>query len=70
MLQANIENAKELDEMRQFVLSEREKCLSRREWKHRLLGFGYAVTETRTGQLITRLSTKETICLMNVTAVA
>ena len=38
-----------------LVLRERAVCLSAREWKHRLAGYGYAIKDTDHGQVIETL---------------
>ena len=39
----------------ELVLRERESCLSAREWKHRLAGYGYAIKDTEHGQVVETL---------------
>ncbi len=38
-----------------LVLKERAACLSQREWKHRLAGYGYAIKDTDHGQIVETL---------------
>ena len=38
-----------------LVLRERASCLSAREWKHRLAGYGYAIKDTDHGQVVETL---------------
>jgi len=45
-----------------FVMTERSKALSRREWKHRLAGFGYGIRETETGDVVETLIGQEALC--------
>ena len=40
-----------------FALKERERCLSDREWRHRLHGYGYDVRQTPDGPVLTLLAT-------------
>ena len=43
---------------------ERTKALSRREWKHRLAGYGYAIRETDAGDVVETLSDRVDVCLL------
>lgn len=43
------------EEARRFVLEERARCLSDREWKHRLAGYGFAIRETSGEEHLTTL---------------
>ncbi|KPP89427.1 MAG: hypothetical protein HLUCCA08_18605 [Rhodobacteraceae bacterium HLUCCA08] len=47
-------DATQTDAMR-FVLDERARCVSDREWKHRLRGYGYDIRETLKGSVLTTL---------------
>jgi hypothetical protein len=38
-----------------MIKKERAKALSRREWKHRLAGFGYGIRETTMGDVVETL---------------
>jgi hypothetical protein len=40
-----------------FARSERARCLSDREWRHRLRGYGYDVRQTADGPVLTLLAT-------------
>mgnify|MGYP001817737773 CR=1 FL=1 len=40
-----------------FARKERERCLSDREWRHRLRGYGYDVRQTPDGPVLTLLAT-------------
>ena len=53
-----------------FVMSERSKALSRREWKHRLAGFGYSIRETETGDIVETLQTHVKVCVLPTEALA
>ncbi|HCQ64117.1 MAG TPA: hypothetical protein DIU07_02605 [Rhodobacteraceae bacterium] len=44
-----------------FALKEREHCLSDREWRHRLHGYGYDVRQTADGRVLTLLATGATL---------
>ena len=45
-----------------LVLSERRKALSPREWKHRLAGYGYSLTQSDEGVVVTSLRTGSALC--------
>lgn len=45
-----------------LVLSERRKALSAREWKHRLAGYGYSLTQSDEGVVVTSLRTGTPLC--------
>ena len=47
-----------------FVLAERSKCLSVREWKHRLAGYGYGIRDTDRGRFIETLPHHIQICAL------
>jgi len=47
-----------------FVLAERQKCLSVREWKHRLAGYGYSLVDTDHGQVVTTLPHGVEVCTL------
>ncbi|MEM6939055.1 MAG: hypothetical protein AAF943_01260 [Pseudomonadota bacterium] len=47
-----------------LVLRERASSLSAREWKHRIAGYGYAVTETLRGQVVQKLPHGTEICVL------
>ena len=53
-----------ISDIRDFVMSERDKSVSDREWKHRLRGYGYAVRETARGRWVTSLLKGQDICLL------
>lgn len=40
-----------------FALNERRSCLSDREWRFRLRGYGYDIRQTARGRVLTRLTT-------------
>ncbi|WP_296766564.1 hypothetical protein [Sediminimonas sp.] len=50
------------DDIRDFVLRERGKAVSSREWKHRLAGYGYRLTETDRGYCVTSVLGGEELC--------
>lgn len=45
-----------------LVTRERSKALSRREWKHRLAGYGYSIRETDAGDIVETLPHRVTVC--------
>lgn len=47
-----------------FVLQEREKSLSPREWRHRLAGYGYGIADTAKGQVVKSLISRKTVCAL------
>jgi hypothetical protein len=48
----------------ELVLSERFKVLSKREWKHRLAGYGYSIRETDAGDVLETLPHHVKICTL------
>ena len=59
---------KAFDDLRDFVLRERQMCVSDREWKHRLRGYGYAIRESHEGQVVTSLVKGGDICILGAAA--
>ncbi|MEO0391355.1 MAG: hypothetical protein AAF218_10515 [Pseudomonadota bacterium] len=47
-----------------LVTRERRVSLSRREWKHRLAGFGYGIRETGSGDVVETLPRRVQICTL------
>ncbi len=45
-----------------LVVGERAKALSKREWKHRLAGYGYGIRETDAGEVLETLPHHIEIC--------
>lgn len=39
-----------------FAASERRNCLSEREWRHRMRGYGYDVRQTDSGKVLARIT--------------
>jgi len=61
-----IENTQtDLDEIRSFVMNERSMCVSDREWKFRLRGYGYDVRDTEAGKVLTSLPHGVEICALD-----
>ncbi len=53
-----------LAKVRNFVLQERGFCVSDREWKHRLKGYGYDLRQTESGTVVTTLPHGIEICAL------
>ncbi|WP_299608235.1 hypothetical protein [uncultured Tateyamaria sp.] len=45
-----------------LVSRERSQALSRREWKHRLAGYGYSIRETEAGDIVETLPHRVPVC--------
>jgi hypothetical protein len=56
------------DDVRDFVLRERQMCVSDREWKHRLRGYGYDLRESHEGEVVTSLVKGSDICSLGAVA--
>lgn len=52
-------------EIRTFVLDERRACVSDREWKFRLRGYGYDIRTTPAGKVVTTLPAGVDICTLD-----
>ena len=52
-------------EVRTFVLGERKTCLSDREWKFRLRGYGYDIRATPAGKVVTTLPAGVVLCTLD-----
>lgn len=48
-------DAAEISKVQDFVLAERSKCLSDREWQFRLRGYGYGLRESGRNRVVTAL---------------
>ena len=46
----------------ELVIGERTKALSKREWKHRLAGYGYGIRETNLGDVLETLPHHVEVC--------
>ncbi len=53
---------KEKASILEFVLKQRRRVLSYREWKHRLIGFGFGIAETDQGHVLTALPGGHRLC--------
>jgi hypothetical protein len=49
-------------EIRDFVMQERGRAVSDREWKFRLRGYGYGIRDTSEGSVVTSLLGGREIC--------
>ena len=47
-----------------LISRERNKALSRREWKHRLAGYGYGIRETDAGDVVETLPHRVPVCTL------
>lgn len=59
------ENPMAITEVRNFVMRERGQCVSDREWKHRLKGYGYDIRQTDRGRILTTLPHGVEICAID-----
>ncbi|MFD1341325.1 hypothetical protein [Litorisediminicola beolgyonensis] len=48
-------------DIRNFLLSEREKTLSEAEWRFRMRGYGYNLKRVDTGYEVARMTTQQVI---------
>ncbi|MFT5786060.1 MAG: hypothetical protein ACI9KK_001413 [Ascidiaceihabitans sp.] len=48
----------------ELVSTERAKALSKREWKHRLAGYGYGIRETDAGDVLETLPHHVEVCTL------
>jgi len=55
MAQADIGGTKIAKPVLELIQRERSKALSLREWKFRLAGYGYAITDIKGAQMVTTL---------------
>ncbi|MEL6957730.1 MAG: hypothetical protein AAGL89_02120 [Pseudomonadota bacterium] len=54
-----------VSEVRNFVMGERKLCVSDREWKFRLRGYGYDVNATERGTVISTLPHGQEVCVLD-----
>ena len=54
-----------VSEVRSFVMGERQNCVSDREWKFRLKGYGYDLRQTERGTVLTTLPQGVEICTLD-----
>jgi hypothetical protein len=48
----------------ELVSTERAKALSKREWKHRLAGYGFGIRETAAGDVLETLPHHVEVCTL------
>ncbi|MCF2872879.1 hypothetical protein L0664_17565 [Octadecabacter sp. G9-8] len=54
-----------VSEVRTFVMGERKNCVSDREWKFRLKGYGYDLRNTERGTVLTSFPKGIEICTLD-----
>lgn len=54
-----------VSEVRTFVMDERKHCVSDREWKFRLRGYGYDVAQSASGTVLRTLPQGVEICTLD-----
>jgi len=54
-----------VSEIRTFVMDERKACVSDREWKFRLRGYGYDINKTDVGTVVSTLPAGVEICTLD-----
>ena len=64
MLTMNNQDRLDEAQIADLATRERTKALSRREWKHRLAGYGYGIRETDAGDVVETLSGPVDVCLL------
>ncbi|MCR8825383.1 hypothetical protein [Pseudosulfitobacter koreensis] len=47
-----------------LITQERAKALSKREWKHRIAGYGYCIRDTQHGQIVETLPHHIPVCTL------
>lgn len=58
-------NATVVSEVRTFVMEQRKSCVSDREWKFRLRGYGYDINQTERGTVLSTLPHGVEICTLD-----
>ncbi|KRS12501.1 hypothetical protein XM53_10405 [Roseovarius atlanticus] len=56
------------NDIRDFVMRERLRCVSDREWKFRLRGYGFAIRDTDEGPMVTSLIGRGDLCTLGAGA--
>lgn len=56
------------NDIRDFVMQERQRCISDREWKFRLRGYGFAIRDTERGRMVTSLIGRGDLCTLGAGA--
>lgn len=57
--------APDITVIRDFVMKERLSCVSEREWKFRLRGYGYDVRQTDGGTILRTLPAGVDVCMLD-----
>ncbi|MGJ8543927.1 MAG: hypothetical protein ACSHWZ_00695 [Sulfitobacter sp.] len=52
------------DEIINLITRERRCALSKREWQHRLAGYGYCIRDTDAGQVVETLPQHKPVCVL------
>lgn len=63
---ANGELTFNIDKLRDFLMSEREKSLSESEWKFRMRGYGYKLDRTDDGVKVARLPQNQLVATLDI----
>lgn len=58
-------SASAISDVRSFVMDERKSCVSDREWKFRLRGYGYDIRQTDHGTVLATLPQGVEICTLD-----
>jgi len=53
------------DDVHAFVMGERAKAVSEREWRHRLRGYGFAIRDDAEGAYVTSIVRGGALCRLN-----
>lgn len=53
-----------IDQIRRFAMNERARCVSDREWAHRLRGYGYDLRQTERGRVLASLPQGVELCTL------
>lgn len=59
------DTAAAVSKVRSFVMDERKFCVSDREWKFRLRGYGYDVSQTDRGTVLRTLPQGVEVCMLD-----
>lgn len=54
-----------IEDIKTFVLRERELSVSDREWKFRLRGYGFGIRDEDHGPIVTALRGNRDLCILN-----
>lgn len=56
------------NDIRDFVMRERQLSVSEREWKFRLRGYGFGIRDTDKGRMVTSLVGRGDLCTLGAGA--